>query len=137
MYLMEVQSKPAQGSATRSSTTFHPGVNHAHGATGRWADVQKSSETKCSTLRTRALRSPTKILRIAEAMAVECACANLSPRNVARVVRNTIMAILPLARKYLDHYIDGSGADLKFEGIEKCGPNLRLPCDRVVLATSR
>lgn len=113
MYLMEVPSKPARGPATPSSTTFHPGVNHAHGPTGRWADVQKGSGTQCSTLRSRALRRPTKIPGIAEAMAVECACANLSPRNVARVVRNTIMAVLPLARKHLDHYIDGSGADLK------------------------
>jgi hypothetical protein len=94
-------------------TVFHPGVNHAHAPTGRWTDVQKSSGKQCSILRSRALRSPTKLPGIAEAIAVECACANLSPSNVARVVRNTIMRLLPLGRKHFDHYVGGSGADLR------------------------
>jgi len=118
MYLMEVPAKPRPRPAAPVSTTFHPGVNHAHAATGRWSDVQKGADKQCSTLRRRALRSPTKIPGMAEAMAVECACANLSPRNVARVVRNTIMAVLPLARKHLDHYLNGSGADLKVDLVD-------------------
>lgn len=116
MYFEEapLTSTPARAPSV-PPTVFHLGVNHAHAPTGRWADVQTSSGKQCSLLRSRALRSPTKIPGMAQAIAVECACANLSPGNVARVVRNTIMRPLPMAQRHLDHYIAGSGADLKVD----------------------
>jgi hypothetical protein len=109
MYLHE-----APGSTVRTGTTFlthlHPGVNHAHAPTGRWADVQRDASARCRALRDRALRDPRHAPAVAEGIAVECTCANFSPRNVARIVRNTLMRLLPLAQRHLDHYIDGSGS---------------------------
>lgn len=49
---------------------------------------------------------------MAEALAVECACATLSPAWVAGVVQHTVMAALPLARRHVNHYLTGSGANL-------------------------
>jgi hypothetical protein len=109
MYLHEVPRVAARAGTT-FVTRFHPGVNHAHAPTGRWVDVQSDAASRCQGLRDRAFKDPRHAPAIAEALAVECACSKLSPRNVARVVRNTLMRLLPLAQLHLDHYIDGHGA---------------------------
>jgi len=109
MYLHEASSSTKR-TGTTFVTHFHPGVNHAHAATGNWADVQRDAGSRCTTLRDRALKDPRHAPAVAEALAVECACSRFSPRNVARIVRNTLMQLLPLAQKHLDHYIDGSGS---------------------------
>jgi hypothetical protein len=109
MYLHEAPNRIARTSAT-SATPFHPGVNHAHAPTGRWADVQHDAGSRCKTLRDRAMRDPAGAPAIAKPLAVYCACSKFSPRNVARIVRNTLMSLLPLAQRHLDHYIDGKGA---------------------------
>lgn len=107
MYLSEAPS-----GRRASGTVFHPGVSHNHTPTGRWTDVQRSSGARCSVLERQALQNPLGIRGIAEEMGVECACANLSPQNVARVVRNTLMQVLPLGQRHLDHYLAGTGANL-------------------------
>jgi hypothetical protein len=113
MYLMEVPAGQAsRRTGTTSVTRFHPGVSHAHRPTGRWADVQRDSQARCQALQRRAASAPRGIPGIAEALAVECACANASPQWVARIVQNTIMSVLPLARRHLAHYLDGSGSPL-------------------------
>jgi hypothetical protein len=109
MYPHESDTLTAQRGTT-FVTHFHPGVNHAHAPTGHWADVQRDAGSRCRALRDRALRDPLSAPAAAEAMAVECSCSNFSPRNVARIVRNTLMRLLPLAQKHFDHYIDGSGS---------------------------
>lgn len=58
------------------------------------------------------MANPLGARSIAQQMAVQCACANLAPSSVASVVQNTIMRPLPLARRHLNHYLHGRGADL-------------------------
>lgn len=106
MYLNEATSSRAIG------TAFHPGVNHAHAPTGRWADVQKDSASQCQHLRDTVRKDPGRAPAAAQGIMVECACSRLSPRNVARTVRNTLMSVLPLAQRHLDHYIDGTGSPI-------------------------
>jgi len=106
MYLME-----APAAHSRRGTVFHPGVAHDHRPTGRWAEVQRKSQSHCEVLRNRALADPRRIPALAESTAFECACANLSPQGVASVAAN-VMRLLPLAKRHLDHYLAGSGATL-------------------------
>jgi hypothetical protein len=109
MYLNETPPSSARTGAT-FVTHFHPGVNHAHAPTGRWPDVQRDAGSRCQTLRDRVLKDPRQAPAAAEGLAVECACSKFAPRNVARIIRNTLMSALPLAQKHLDHYIEGSGS---------------------------
>lgn len=111
MYLMEA---PTPRPTSRKATAFHPGVAHNHLPTGRWADVQRHSQARCRTLRNSALADPRRIPALAEATAFECACANLSPQRVTSVAAN-VMRLLPLAKRHLDHYLGGSGANLKVD----------------------
>ena len=116
MYLMDAPSSTTQtGSATPSGTHFHPGVHHDHSPTGRWADVQRAAQARCAALRAEAVAHPGKALSHANQIGTQCACANLSPEWVARTARNTIMAMLPMAQRHLDHYIAGSGSDLRVD----------------------
>src|SRR5205814_4572960 len=100
---IDLHEAPAAHASTGTTfvTRFHPGVNHAHTPTGRWVDVQSDASSRCKALRARALQDPRHAPAIAEALAVECACSNVSPRNVARIVRNMLMRVLPLAQKHL------------------------------------
>jgi hypothetical protein len=119
--------RPAQGNKPRRTpsapptpptprpTVFHPGVNHDHRPTGKWADVQSDASRRCSRLRDEALRNPRRALSIAEQIGTECACSSLPPSAVAATVRNTIMQVLPLAQRHLDHYLRGGGADLRVD----------------------
>jgi hypothetical protein len=115
-YLMEVPAGHApRRTGTIFVTRFHPGVSHDHRPTGRWADVQRDSQARCQVLQRRAVSDPRGIPGIAEALAVECACANASPQGVASIVQNTLMRVLPLARRHLAHYLAGSGAPLTID----------------------
>ncbi len=109
MYLSEAP-QPRVRTGTTFVTHLHPGVNHAHAPTGRWADVQRDAGSRCRALRDRVLKDPRNAVSAAEALAVECSCSQFSPREVAGIVRNTLMRLLPLAQRHLDHYIAGSGS---------------------------
>jgi hypothetical protein len=84
--------------------TFHPGVAHHHAPTGRWGAIQADARARCAAL--------VRARNLGQALAVECACATLSPSAVMGMARNTIMAPLPLAQRHLDHYLRGRGANL-------------------------
>lgn len=87
-------------------------VNHNHRPTGHWAAVQRASQSRCRALELQALSNPRRAPQLAEQIAFQCACARLSPQEVALVAKN-VMRVLPLAKRHLEHYLAGSGADFK------------------------
>ena len=106
-------------------------VNHNHRPTGHWAAVQRASQARCRALEAQALSNPLRVREIAEQMAFQCACARLSPQDVAAVTKN-IMRVLPLAKRHLEHYLKGSGADLKVDLANVIGSDRKV---RAKLAT--
>lgn len=112
---LEAPAVPPRRKGVTFVTRFTPGANHNHLPTGRWADVQADASGRCNALRRRAAANPRGIPGIAEALAVECACATLSPAGVAALNRDTFMLVLPLARRHLVHYLAGSGANVKVD----------------------
>jgi hypothetical protein len=72
-------------------TTFHPGVDHAHAPSGRWADVQAAPNSGWKE---------------------NLVCSNMSPSGVVGVAIWKEFDDKPLALAHLNHYLStGMGAD--------------------------
>jgi len=85
-------SGSAPSSPPRSATVFHPGVNHDHRPSGRWADVQANPNSSFWANR---------------------ACANFSPNEVVGIAMYTEFSDKPLGLNHLSWYlVMGGGADL-------------------------
>lgn len=74
-------------------TVFVSGEQHDHAPTGKWADVQKDSS----------------LIGMDDS---QRACALMSPESVMKTALKWEMRGKPLARKHLQHFLSGSGADL-------------------------
>ncbi|MCT9929904.1 hypothetical protein N5079_06685 [Planotetraspora sp. A-T 1434] len=77
-------------SAAKASTVFHPGVNHNHQPSGRWADVQ--DDPKSTYL-------------------VGKYCAIRDPHDVMEKARSRELDDKPLAEDHLMWYLNGGGKD--------------------------
>jgi peptidoglycan hydrolase-like protein with peptidoglycan-binding domain len=94
---------PRPAGKTFGPTQFHPGVEHNHQPTNRWAQIQNDSQSR--------LLHPDS----AEGFASDSACAVGSPQMVADFIGDTLMRLLPLAKKHFQHYFDGNGSNLKVD----------------------
>jgi hypothetical protein len=111
-------------------------VRHDHMPLGNWAAQQATYAARCRAQlgatagqaeswagqawdrlwRGQLPPDPRTIVRTPSARStIECACATLSPENVMRGTWYGRMARLPLARRHLDHYLGGHGADLNID----------------------
>ncbi|HEY9639178.1 MAG TPA: hypothetical protein V6C57_01775 [Coleofasciculaceae cyanobacterium] len=61
------------------------------------------------------------------ATASQCACALFEPSQVAQIARATVLAGLPLAQKYFDHYLVGGGKTMNadLEDVIRRDPKVR------------
>lgn len=92
------------------TTTFHPGVNHAHAPSGRWADVQANPNSGFWENR---------------------ACANFAPSTVVGLAIQQEFSDKPLALEHLNWYLgNGGGADF----VEDANLNRMLRTDTGVQA---
>ncbi len=82
---------PAQPVAPASATVFHPGVNHNHQPSGRWAAVQANPNSDFWESR---------------------ACANFPPNTVVGLAIHQEFSNKPIALAHLNWYLgNGQGAD--------------------------
>lgn len=82
---------PASPSAPASAPVFHPGVNHGHSPSGRWADVQANPNSGFLENR---------------------ACANFPPNVVVGIAIRQEFSNKPIALDHLNWYLgNGQGAD--------------------------
>jgi hypothetical protein len=88
---------------------FNPGVNHGHSPCGRWSDIQKSPNSPGNPYW------------------VENLCRHLSPEYLVDAVMPRLW-LNPLAKRHIDWYLNGSGADY----IEDAALKIVLENDRGV-----
>ena len=87
----QAEVAPASGGASFPPTVFHPGVEHNHQPTGRWAEVKKAARLFGSTS--------------------EFGCSVAAgPREVLMLAY--LHELSDLGRIHLMHYINGGGVDL-------------------------
>ncbi len=72
------------------ATTFHPGINHGHTPSGRWADVQANPNSSFE---------------------LNLLCPRLSPRGLVDAAIIAKFAAKPIALAHLRYYLAGSGKD--------------------------
>jgi hypothetical protein len=114
---------PAPRQARTFVTRFHPGVAHNHPPTGRWTAVQADAAKRCGQARAQLQAeiakgrraSPKRMADLSEVIGTECSCATLPPPAVLKTAQNTLMIRMPLARKHVDHYLTGGGANLQVD----------------------
>ncbi len=84
---------------------------HNHPALGNWAAVQANASAVCSAGSVK-LPLPIPIpVPVSTRARAECACSIMSPLKVLDLAKAIRMRGKPLAKKHLEHYISGGGAD--------------------------
>lgn len=114
----KIQRKPTGKRATFFSC--NPVVDHKHAPTGTWSKQQPAWRKSCGAAQSSLEKTARDLTRgklptvssLRVRAIVECACGNLEPAEALEAARRGTMMPGGRASQFLDHYLDGKGADL-------------------------
>lgn len=112
--------KPASSKAPKFFNACNPVVDHKHAPTGTWSKLQPGWRKSCGAAQATAEKALRELARgklpsmgsLRVRSVVECACGNLEPAAALEAARRGTMAPGGRASQFVDHYLDGKGADL-------------------------
>jgi hypothetical protein len=98
-------------------------LDHKHAPTGTWTKQQPAWRKSCGAAEANAAKVARDLTRgklpslssLRVRSVVECACGNLDPAAALDAARHGTMIPGGRASQFLDHYLDGKGADLQVD----------------------